>query len=113
MTVSTYTAAFLQPDGSSLQSCVNAGKCRLHSVDNVGTVPAAVAAYLATQIFAPDLIINAGTAGGFKARGAAIGDIYVGTQTVNHDRRIPLSVGNRYAVPVKLSAMHMTMLQPI
>lgn len=72
------------------------GKCRLHSVDNVGTVPAAVAAYLATQIFAPDLIINAGTAGGFKARGAAIGDIYVGTQTVNHDRRIPLSGFDEY-----------------
>lgn len=65
----------------------------MHTVDNVGTVPAAVAAYLAVQSFAPDLVVNAGTAGGFKSRGAAIGDVYVGTSTVHHDRRIPLAVG--------------------
>ena len=64
----------------------------MHKVDNVGTVPAAVAAYLAVQTVKPDLLINAGTAGGFKARGAGIGDIYISNKTVNHDRRIPLSV---------------------
>ena len=69
-------------------------------MDNVGTVPASVAAYLALQTFSPDLLIIAGTAGGFKARGAAIGDIYVSTRTVNHDRRIPLSVN---AAPHKLN----------
>ncbi|KAK9797080.1 hypothetical protein WJX73_005059 [Symbiochloris irregularis] len=72
------------------------GRCSVHSVDNVGTVPAAVAAYLAVQAVQPDLLINAGTAGGFKARGAGIGDIYVSSKTVNHDRRIPLSGFDMY-----------------
>lgn len=44
------------------------GRCDVHNVDYVGTVPAALSAYLATQHFNPDLIISAGTAGGFKAR---------------------------------------------
>jgi 5'-methylthioadenosine nucleosidase len=35
-------------------------------------------------------VINAGTAGGFKAKGAAIGDVFVSSRTLNHDRRIPL-----------------------
>jgi nucleoside phosphorylase len=39
-----------------------------HNVDLIGTVPASLATYLACQAFNPDLIISAGTAGGFKAR---------------------------------------------
>lgn len=69
-----------------------AGKDAEHSVDNVGTVPAALSTFLACQRFQPDLIISVGTAGGFKAQGAAIGDVFVGTTTVNHDRRIPIPV---------------------
>lgn len=68
------------------------GKDAEHSVDNVGTVPAALSTYLACQQYKPDLIISVGTAGGFKAQGAAIGDVFVGTTTVNHDRRIPIPV---------------------
>jgi hypothetical protein len=34
----------------------------------------------------PDLVINAGTAGGFGRMGAAIGDVFVSSRTVNHDR---------------------------
>ena len=44
------------------------GKCTEHGVDHVGTVPSAVLAYAAVQAFQPDLLINAGTAGGFKVR---------------------------------------------
>ncbi len=44
------------------------GRCDLHNVDYVGTVPAALASYLAVQAFDPDLVISAGTAGGFKSR---------------------------------------------
>ena len=44
------------------------GKCTEHGVDNVGTVPSAVLAYAALEAFQPDLLINAGTAGGFKVR---------------------------------------------
>lgn len=39
-----------------------------HGVDLIGTVPASLATYLACQALNPDLIISAGTAGGFKAR---------------------------------------------
>ena len=37
-----------------------------------------------------DLVISAGTAGGFRARGAAIGDVYVSSAILHHDRRIPI-----------------------
>jgi hypothetical protein len=62
-------------------------------VDNVGTVPAAVTAYLAAQEFQPDLIISAGTAGGFRSKGAGIGDVFLAKGFANHDRRIPIPVG--------------------
>lgn len=68
------------------------GKCRVHGVDNVGTVPAALATYVALQQFKPDLCISIGTAGGFGKRGGKIGDVYLGTSSENHDRRIPIPV---------------------
>ena len=46
----------------------------------------------AEQALRPDLILSVGTAGGFAARGAAIGDVFVATGFANHDRRIPLPV---------------------
>jgi 5'-methylthioadenosine nucleosidase len=74
------------------------GKCRKHGVDNIGTVPAAVTAYLAVQALTPDLIISAGTAGGFSARGALVGDVFLATGFANHDRRIPLETFDAYGV---------------
>jgi len=74
------------------------GKCPLHGVDNVGTVPAAVVSYLAMQALKPDLVISAGTAGGFKCRGAGIGDVYLATSFANHDRRIPMPAFEAYGV---------------
>jgi 5'-methylthioadenosine nucleosidase len=44
------------------------GRDAEHGVDLVGTVPASLSTYLACQAFNPDLIISAGTAGGFKAK---------------------------------------------
>ena len=82
------------------------GKCRQTGMDNVGTVPAALTAYLALQTFKPDVIISTGTAGGFSSRGAAIADVFISTATVNHDRRIPIpgfdvyGVGKFDALPV-------------
>jgi hypothetical protein len=35
---------------------------------------------------------SVGTAGGFQARGGAIGDVYVGVAVMNHDRRIQIPV---------------------
>eukprot|EP00197_Chlamydomonas_leiostraca_P003932 CAMPEP_0202869702 /NCGR_PEP_ID=MMETSP1391-20130828/12599_1 /ASSEMBLY_ACC=CAM_ASM_000867 /TAXON_ID=1034604 /ORGANISM="Chlamydomonas leiostraca, Strain SAG 11-49" /LENGTH=246 /DNA_ID=CAMNT_0049550049 /DNA_START=25 /DNA_END=765 /DNA_ORIENTATION=+ len=74
------------------------GRCGTHGVDNVGTVPAALSTYLAVQAFKPDLVISAGTAGGFKSQGASIGDIFVSTHVVNHDRRIPLPSFDQYGL---------------
>ncbi|KAL3136321.1 hypothetical protein ABBQ38_005585 [Trebouxia sp. C0009 RCD-2024] len=83
---------------------VQNGKDAEHGVDNVGTVAAALSVYLACQQFKPDLIISVGTAGAFRAQGAAIGDVFVGTTTVNHDRRIPIPGFDKYGVGAHTSA---------
>lgn len=60
-------------------------------VDNCGTVPASLAIFLALErLPSTDLIINAGTCGGFQRKGATIGDVYITTAVANHDRRIPI-----------------------
>ncbi len=60
-------------------------------VDNVATVPAALMTYLAIEKFEPDLLINAGTAGGIAGKGCEIGDVYLSSgKFCFHDRRIPL-----------------------
>ena len=71
-------------------SIVTNGKCGKHGVDNVGTVPASLSTFLAVHQLKPDLIINAGTAGGFQKKGAMIGDSFICSQMANHDRRIPI-----------------------
>lgn len=74
------------------------GNDRVFGVNSVGTVSASLATYASVQAFSPDLIINAGTAGGFKAKGASIGDIYLASDVAFHDRRIPIPVFNLYGV---------------
>ena len=59
---------------------------------------AAVSALVAINQFKPDLIINAGTAGGFNRCGGAIGDAYISTACKNHDRRIPIPGFQEYGV---------------
>lgn len=51
------------------------GRDKNHGVDNVGTVPASLSTYLALLAFKPDVVISAGTAGGFKAQ------VHLGTAT--------------------------------
>ncbi|CAM8936699.1 unnamed protein product [Rhodiola kirilowii] len=77
---------------------VTPGKDPLLGVECVGTVPAALVTYASIQALKPDLIINAGTAGGFKARGACIGDVYLISNVAFHDRRIPIPVFDQYGV---------------
>lgn len=74
------------------------GKCPNTGVCSVGTAPAALYSYLAIQAFKPDLVISTGTAGGFRARGAAIGDVFVASVTVNHDRRIAIPGFDAYGI---------------
>ena len=66
------------------------GKSKRFGVDNVGTDPATLSCYIGIDRFNPDIIINAGTAGGFKRAGACIGDAFISTKTHFHDRRIPI-----------------------
>ncbi|GAB2225234.1 hypothetical protein Droror1_Dr00006025 [Drosera rotundifolia] len=77
------------------------GKDPLLGVDSVGTVSAALVTYASIQALQPDLIINAGTAGGFKAKGAAIGDVFLVSEVAFHDRRIPIPVFDLYGVGLR------------
>ncbi|CAN8327630.1 unnamed protein product [Cochlearia groenlandica] len=79
------------------------GKDSTLGVDSVGTVPASLVTYASIQVIKPDLIISAGTAGGFKAKGASIGDVYVVSDVAFHDRRIPVPVLDLYGVGMRKS----------
>ena len=79
-------------------SIVTNGRCREHGVDNVGTVPASLSTFLAVNQLNPDLIINAGTAGGFQKKGAVIGDSFICSHMANHDRRIPIPGFTEYGI---------------
>ena len=81
------------------------GKDEVHGtgVDNVGTIPAALATFLTLEKLNSeekkiDLVINAGTCGGFKRMGAEIGDVFFTTAVANHDRRIPIPGFTAYGV---------------
>jgi len=86
--------AFRGEHENCLLTVVTNGKDHIHNtqVDNVGTVPAALVTYLALEKLDGecDLLINAGTCGGFKRKGAEIGDVFFTTAVANHDRRIPI-----------------------
>jgi len=84
------------------------GKDTIHGtgVDNVGTVSAGIVTFLALQkLEKVDLVLNAGTCGGFCRKGAAIGDVFVTSGVCNHDRRIAIpgftewGIGKLDAVP--------------
>ncbi|KAJ0077200.1 hypothetical protein Patl1_36594 [Pistacia atlantica] len=77
------------------------GKDSTLGVDSVGTVSASLVTYASIQALKPDLIINAGTAGGFKAKGASIGDIFLVSDVAFHDRRIPIPVFDLYGVGLR------------
>lgn len=79
-------------------SIVVPGKCLIFGVDNIGTVPSALLTYAAVQALHPDLIINMGTAGGFKVKGAKLGDAFIATEAANHDRRIPIPIFDKYGI---------------
>ena len=68
------------------------------NVNSVGTVPAALTTFdlLCKNEF--DLVINPGTAGGFKSRGGKIGDIYLPTKVLFHHREIPMGLYEPYGV---------------
>lgn len=88
---------FLAFQGSnSTSSCqvtvITFGKDQIYGtgVDNVGTVPSSLATYLALQKMSFDMVINAGTCGGFQRKGLEIGNVVLTTGVAHHDRRIPI-----------------------
>ena len=74
------------------------GQDKKFGVDSVGTVPAALTAFDLINKIRPDLIINPGTAGGFKSRGGKIGDIYLPTKVLFHHRDIPMGKFEAYGL---------------
>ena len=60
-----------------------------HGSDLVGCEAASVATLAAIERLHPDLVINSGTCGAFKAKGANIADVYIGNAVMFHDRRVP------------------------
>lgn len=77
-------------------SLVTSGHDKKYGVDSVGTTPAAIATFSSVAQLNPDLIINAGTAGGYAAKTANIGDVFIGTDIRHHDRRIPIPGFDEY-----------------
>lgn len=83
--------AFQTNDEHDVLLVIN-GKCPIYGVDRIGTQAATLASWETIRIFNPDLIISAGTAGGFKNKEAKIGDVYVGTNSFKyHNRHIPVT----------------------
>lgn len=60
-----------------------------HGSDLVGCEAATVATMAAIERLHPDLIINSGTCGAFRANGADIAEVYIGNGVMFHDRRVP------------------------
>jgi len=84
--------AFEGQQGTCKVTVITFGKDKVYGtgVDNVGTVPSSLATFLALQKIEVDLVINAGTCGGFKRKDLGIGDVVLTTGVANHDRRVPI-----------------------
>ena len=75
------------------------GTDQRYGVDNIGSEAATLMAYEAMVNLQPDIVISAGTAGGFASRGAEIGTVYVSDRCfVFHDRHVPLPGFDRSAI---------------
>ena len=75
------------------------GRDPRHDVDKIGTQPAALNSYLVVERHRPDLLVSAGTAGGWARAGGVIGDVYLSRRHfVYHDRRIAIPGYEAYGV---------------
>jgi nucleoside phosphorylase len=70
---------------------ITSGIDHKNQVDNIGCEAATLMAYESIKQLNPDIIISAGTAGGFSDKGAVIGSIYASENYfIFHDRIVPL-----------------------
>ncbi|MGM0532732.1 MAG: 5'-methylthioadenosine nucleosidase [Bacteroidota bacterium] len=77
-------------EGMDISLVIN-GKDADTGLDLIGTQAATLATHFSVDCYKPALIINAGTAGAFKEKGADIGDVYLSRDyVVFHDRRVPI-----------------------
>lgn len=73
-----------------LTICVH-GKDPLHKIDRIGTETAALTSWLLMENCSPELLINAGTCGGFESQGRSIGQVLLGEgHAWYHDHRVAL-----------------------
>ncbi|MAF92578.1 MAG: hypothetical protein CL674_15020, partial [Bdellovibrionaceae bacterium] len=70
---------------------LNGSYIKDQNVSKVGTQAACVATFIALELLGAEMIINAGTAGGFASRGNKVGDVFLGKKAFYHDRRVPIS----------------------
>jgi len=103
--------AFTGEHHSTKVTVVTLGKDSVYGtgVDNVGTITASLATELslAKSGGSIDLVVNAGTCGGFKRKGAEIADVFLTQGVANHDRRIPIPGFDAYGIG-KLETMDPT-----
>lgn len=84
--------------GARIVIAVN-GVDRRFGVDSIGTDAAALTTYSVIREFDPELVVSAGTAGGWQRSGASIGDVYLSEgSVVHHDRRIDLTGFTEYGI---------------
>ena len=65
-------------------------------VDSIGTLPAALATFAAINSVQAEIVISAGTCGGFIKMGGSIGEVIIANRCVFHDHRIPLEGFEEY-----------------
>jgi nucleoside phosphorylase len=67
------------------------GQCPSRGVERIGTQVASLAAWETIRTLNPSMLASVGTAGGFKVRGAQIGDVYISEGPIYfHGRHIPV-----------------------
>ncbi|MBI1303832.1 MAG: hypothetical protein GC172_08605 [Phycisphaera sp.] len=71
-------------------SLLSPGICANTRVDQIGPVHAAAVLARALERIPCDLVVNAGTAGGFESQGQRIADIVLARDTLFHDARVAL-----------------------
>lgn len=62
---------------------------RQHDRDLIGCEPAAMTTTLVIERLHPDIIINSGTCGAWQRHGMKVGEVYLGSGAMFHDRSVP------------------------
>ena len=78
-------------NGAGLEvSLLSPGICAQTGVDRIGPVHAAATLARALERIPCDIVVNAGTAGGFESQGQRIADVVLARDTLFHDARVAL-----------------------